>query len=186
MAVELQRRRFTVAEYRQMAEAGILDPDEPVELLDGEIVQMSPIGSRHLSAVGRTTRAFFKALGDRAFISTQNPIDTDEFGEPEPDVALLRPSPDDYASAVPTGADVLLLVEVADSSLLKDRQVKLGIYASAGVPEVWIENLVDDMIEVYTDPTPGGYRTVRLARRGESIRPTAFPDVELRVDELLP
>lgn len=186
MAIELQRRRFTVAEYRQMAEAGIIDPAERVELLDGEIVQMSPIGRKHIVAVNRTTRACHEQIGRRAVISTQNPVETDELGEPQPDLTLLRPRADDYLSTGPIASEALLVVEVSDSSLSKDRQIKLRIYAKAGIPEVWIENLVDDVIEVYTDPESNGYRNVRVARRGETVRPTAFPDVELKVDDLLP
>jgi Uma2 family endonuclease len=186
MAVDLKRRRFTVAEYRQMADVGLIQPDERVELLNGEIVEMSPIGSRHAAASMLLSRAFFETIGRRAWINMANPVETDEYGEPQPDLQLLRPRADAYASATPTAPDTLLVVEISDTSLGKDRRVKLPIYARANIPEVWIENLVDDVIEVHTDPTPEGYQTVRVARRGEMVSPGAFPDVILKVDDLLP
>lgn len=186
MALEYKRRRFTVDEYHAMAAAGVLDEDERVELLDGEIVEMSPIGPPHFSAVTRGMRVIPQRFGDRITFTSQNPVVTDPRGEPEPDLVLLRRRADDYYGALPTAADVLLLIEVSDSSLEKDRRIKLPIYARAGIPEVWIEDLVHDTIEMHRDPGPDGYRSVRVARRGERLSPLAFSDVELAVDELLP
>jgi Uma2 family endonuclease len=186
MAVELKRRRFTVEQYHQMAEAGVFHPEERVELIDGEIIEMAAIGRGHATAHRRSVRSFHRLVGERALIDSQDPVVIGEFGEPQPDVVLLRPCPDDYLSAHPTPADVLLVVEIGDSSLDYDRRVKLPMYAKAGIPEAWIENLVDDVVEVCTEPGPDGYRTVRVARGGETVRPTAFPAVEIPVDVLLP
>ena len=185
MAVQFRRRRFTVAQYHQITEAGLLREDDRVELIDGEIVESTPIGRRHAAAVVRLTRACYESTGRRAVISPQNPVELDQYGEPQPDLLLLRPRADDYAGAQPTAADVLLLVEVADSSLDYDRQVKLPMYARANIPEVWVEDLVHDVVEVHRDPAPEGHRSVRLVRRGEAIRPSAFPDVEIPVDAIL-
>jgi Uma2 family endonuclease len=168
-----------------MVEAGLLREDDRVELIDGEVLEMTPIGRRHAAAVVRLTRVCHETIGRFAVISPQNPVVIDQYGEPQPDLMLLRPRVDDYAAAQPTAADVLLAVEVADSSLEYDRQVKLPIYARAEIPEVWIEDLVHDAVEVRRDPGPSGYRAVRVARRGETIRPLAFPDVEIAVDAVL-
>jgi Uma2 family endonuclease len=186
MAVELKRRRFTVDEYHLMGDAGVFHPGERVELIDGAIVDMTPIGRRHATAHRRSVRSFHRLVGERALIDSQDPVVIGEFGEPQPDVVLLRPRPDDYLSAHPMPADVLLVVEIVDSSLEYDRRVKLPMYAKAGIPEAWVENLIDGVVEVCTEPGPDGYRTVRVARRGETVRPTAFPDVEIPVAELLP
>src|SRR5688500_8164381 len=124
------RRRFTVDEYYQMALAGILTEDDRVELIDGEIVEMSPIGDRRVASVNRCNRSFSRAVGDRALVSIQNPIDLDPYNEPESDVALLRPRADDYAGGKPQPADVLLLIEVADTSVDYDRKTKLPHYAA--------------------------------------------------------
>jgi Uma2 family endonuclease len=185
MAVQFRRRRFTVAQYHHMAETGLLSEDDRVELIDGEVVELTPIGRRHAAAVVRLTRACYESIGRRAVISPQNPVELDQHGEPQPDLLLLRPRADDYAAAQPTASDVLLLVEVADSSLEYDRQVKLPLYARANIPEVWVEDLVHDVVEVHRDPGPEGYRSVRLVRRGETIQPLAFPDVDIPVDAIL-
>lgn len=132
MAVQVQRRLFTVSEYYRMAEAGILGEDDRVELLEGEIVQMAPIGSNHRGTVDFLANSLVSRLGARAIVRTQNPIRLDDFSEPQPDVALLHPRADFYRRSHPTPADVLLLVEVADSSVAFDRQVKLPLYCPSG------------------------------------------------------
>ena len=185
MAIQLTRRRFTTADYHRMAEAGVLGEDDRVELIDGEIVEMSPIGGRHLAVVNRLTRHFVRGVGDAAIVSVQNPVHLGERSEPEPDLALLRPRADDYASGLPGTADILLIVEVADSSLEYDRQVKAPLYARGGIPELWIVDLVGDNVAVYRDPAPAGYGTTRVARRGETISPSAFAELTIAVDEIL-
>ena len=185
MAVQLTHYRFTRADYHRMAEAGILTEDSPVELIEGEILEMSPIGRRHKACVDRRNRIFSRTLGDAAIVRVQSSIVLGERSEPEPDVVLLRPRADFYADADETPEDVLLVVEVADSSEVYDRQTKAPLYARYGIPELWIANLNRDQIVVYGDPTPEGYATTRVARRGESISPLAFLELTIAVDGVL-
>jgi Uma2 family endonuclease len=186
MAAVLERWRFTVDDYRRLAEVGILTEDDRVELLDGEIVRMSPIGDRHMAAVNRCNRVFSRAAGERVVVSVQNPVDLDPYNEPQPDVALLCPRDDDYARGKPGPADILLVVEVADTSLAYDRQTKLPRYAATGVREAWLLDLEADALEVHREPRPDGYALIRRYRRGERVRAAALPDVEVAVDDLLP
>lgn len=181
----LERRRFDVDEYYRLARAGILQEDDRVQLLDGELVEMPAVGSRHLSSVGRLNRLMVRALGDRAFVSVQGPIRLDRFSEPEPDVALLRPRADDYGGAIPEPEDTLLVIEVAASSLPIDRKVKLPLYAAAGIPEVWIVDLERNTVEVHRNPRASGYEIQTTITSG-TLSPSAFPEVELEVMEILP
>ena len=186
MAIVLKTHRFTVDEYHRMGEVGIFSEDDRVELLAGEIVEMSPIGPLHASTVGRLTALFSAQLGREAIVWIQNPLLLGaEDSEPQPDVALLRPHPDFYARAHPEAQDVYLVIEVADTSLVTDREVKLPIYARAGVPEVWLLDVVTQRLEVHRRPTPDGYQDVHSFRRGESVAPQAFPHLVLTVDTLL-
>jgi Uma2 family endonuclease len=170
-----------------MAEAGILDEDERVELLEGRIVTMSPIGSRHFDVVNRLNRLFSRTLDVPALVSVQNPVRLGEEAEPEPDVALLR-SRDDYAERLPTAEDVLLLVEVADTSLAADRSEKLPLYARCGVAEVWLVAVGsgENYIEVCRDPSPEeGYGFHQRHRRGETLTPAALPEAAASVGDVL-
>ena len=185
MAEPITRRRFTVDEYHRMAEAGILDEDDRVELLDGEIVEMTPIGPRHAGGVKRLNRLFTARLGERAIVDVQNPVVLDPHWEPQPDLTLLRPREDFYTGSHPRPEDVLLVVEVGETSLERDRGLKLAAYARARVPEVWWLDLPGEALEVCRDPAPDGYRDVRRLGRGERVAPVAFPDLELTADELL-
>jgi Uma2 family endonuclease len=185
MAVGLTRRRFTVADYYQMAEAGVFRPGERVELIEGEIVEMTPIGRRHAAVVDRSANGFSRRLGERTIVRVQGPVRLDDGTEPQPDIALLRPKSDYYDSGIPTAADVFLVVEVADSSVEYDRRVKTPLYARAGVPEVWLALIEADHVEVHREPGPTGYRVVRSVRRGESLSPGAFPELVLDVAALL-
>jgi Uma2 family endonuclease len=185
MRMEISRKRFTVDDYYRMADAGILAPGDRVELIDGEIIQMSPIGVRQLGCVNATNAVFFDAFKGRAVISGQNPVQLSDFTEPQPDIALLKPRKDFYRGKHPEAADALLVVEVSDTTLAYDRDVKLSYYASAGVPEVWIEDLNGDRILVYRNPLDGVYQ-VRLTRsRDESISVQAFPDIVFTVSDFL-
>ena len=181
-----ERRRFTVAEYYAMADAGILTEKDRVELLDGEIVLMAPIGNRHQSSVDGHGEMFTLRLQGRANVRIQGPVRLDDDNEPEPDVTLLRRRDDYYATGHPGPDDVLLLIEVADSTLDFDRNVKLPLYARAGIPEVWIVNLQDRRVESYTDPTEDGYATVRYFEAGSSVAPLHFPDIALEVERIIP
>src|SRR2546425_9806497 len=184
MLVQAQHR-FSVTDYYRMAETGVLKPGDRVELLDGKIIDMSPIGPLHSGAVNRLIRLFGKMAGGRWLVSAQNPVHLDEFSEPQPDLMLLKPAADDYTSRHPHPDDVLLLVEVADTTLAFDREEKLPIYARAGISEVWILNLPARQIEIYREPHFAGYASNLIVKPGEKASPLAFPEVELPVSELL-
>jgi len=186
MGVVLNTRRFTIDEYYRMGEAGILSEDDRVELIQGEIVEMPPIGSQHAGTVGRHTSLFSSHLGDRVIVWVQNPLRLRSVeSEFQPDVVLLHPRADFYTKSHPGAEDVYLVIEVADTSLEKDRHVKLPLYAKAGVREVWIVDLNADRVEVYRGPTADGYREARVHSRGESLTIEAFPDLALSVGDLL-
>ncbi len=185
MAVDPKRYRFTRADYHRMAQTGILKPAARVELIDGDIVEMSPIGRRHNSRVDWCSRTFIQRLGGATIVRVQGSIVLDDNGEPEPDLVLLRPRDDFYASVDATPADVLLIVEVADSSETYDRRTKAPLYGRNGIPELWIVDLNRDRITRYLDPSPNGYATTQVFRRGESLGPLAFPNLMLPVDDIL-
>ena len=186
MGMVIALRRFTVDEYRRMAEAGILDEDDRVELLDGQIVQMTPIGPPHRACVNRLNHLLAPLqTSNRATVSVQNAIVLDQHDAPEPDVAVLRYRADGYVTPGPGPADTLLIIEVADSSLEHDRRDKLPRYAAAGIRETWLVNLPGEVVEMHRHPQEGQYRDIRTARRGETISPAAFPDLALRVDDVL-
>ncbi|WP_117237315.1 Uma2 family endonuclease [Thermus sediminis] len=185
MRAVVRRRPFTAKEYHRLLEAGILREDDRVELIEGEILEMSPIGSRHLAAVNRIARLFFQRFGDRAIVSVQNPIHLDPRSEPQPDLTLLKPNPSDYAEALPTPQEVLLLVEVMDTSQAYDREVKLPLYARAGIPEVWLLDLEARRLEVYRKPTPEGFAEARALGPEETVAPLSFPEARLPVAHLL-
>jgi Uma2 family endonuclease len=186
MGVEVTKRLFTVDEYYRMAEAGILGSEDRVELIDGEIIQMSPIGHRHVGCVNRATRLFIESLGRRAVVSPQNPVLLSMWTEPQSDLTVLKQRDDCYDSKKPEYADALLVIEIAETSLSYDRDVKVPHYAAAAIPEVWIEDLIHDQLLVYRDPGEHGYRHSLTLRRGDSISPIAFPDVTFNVGDLLP
>jgi len=168
-----------------MAKAGILTEDDRVELIDGEIVEMAPISDRHAGTVNRINTLFVRSFANEAITAVQNPVWLDEHSEPQPDVALLRYRSDFYASAHPTPADVLLLVEVAETTVASDRQVKIPLYARSGIPEVWLVDLDQSTITVYREPSAGGYGTVLTLRRGEQLAPLAFPDRPVAAADIL-
>jgi len=185
MAVQVLRRRFNVEEYYLMAKAGILSEDDRVELIDGEIVEMPPIGSPHAPTVMRLIQLLSQQVGSRALVNVQNPVRLGEHSEPQPDIALLRPRDDFYAAAHPGPQDVLLLIEIADTSIDYDREVKSPLYARAGIPEYWLVDLAGQRIEVYRDPAAGEYRQLRLVRRGERLAPEALPSLEMSSSDIL-
>ena len=185
MGMPLTEHRFTVDEYHRMGDAGIFHDDDRVELIDGRIVEMSPIGGRHVACVIRLTNALAPLVGARGLVSGQNPLVLGRRSEPVPDVVVLRRRDDLSGAWLPAREDALLVIEVAETSLRYDRETKIGLYAEAGVPEVWLVNLLGDAVEIYSDPLEGGYRDIRTARRGETIAPLAFPDLRLPVAEIL-
>lgn len=174
------RRRFTVDEYQRMGEAGILAEHERVELIDGEIVTMSPIGPDHGWCLNRLNRAVNRALGDEVYIAVQNPIQLADDWQPQPDLAILQA--DSNQRQTPLPGSILLVIEIADSSLNYDRGVKLPRYAVAGIPESWIFDLNGRRIERHSDPSPDGYRLVAHAGRGESLTSTVLPALTLSAD----
>lgn len=185
MRIETTKKLFTVDEYYKMAEAGILTPQDRVELIDGEIIWMSPIGNRHLGCVNGANDAFNAAFRGKAVVSVQNPLRLSNYTEPEPDVVLLKPRKDAYRRKRPMAEDALLVVEVADTTLKYDRDTKLPRYAAAGIPEVWIENLEADRLRVYREPAGNSYRTRLTFKPEDSVSVLAFPDVSFGVGELL-
>ncbi len=180
------RRKFTVEDYHQMGEAGIFGPEERVELIEGEIIDMAPIGPAHAGLANRLIRLFARHLGERATLCVQNPIALPPRSEPQPDFALLRYREDDYAASLPRPQDVLLLVEIADKSLRYDRRAKAPLYARNAIPEYWIVNLADRAVEVHRDPDPaqGVYRDIQTLAEGR-LAPLHFPDISLDIQELL-
>ena len=184
MSVDVVRRRFTVDEYLHMVQAGILTEDDRVELLDGEIVEMTPIGFPHAGSVAALVRVLVTGVGTRAVVWPQGPIRLSERSLPEPDVTLLRPRPVSYSDAAAVPSDVLLLIEVSDTSLGRARELKLPLYAEAGIIEYWIVDVQGREIEVYTNPSGSRYGSVRRFGRGESVIPLAFPDLRISVDEV--
>jgi Uma2 family endonuclease len=185
MGIEIERRLFDVDEYHRMGEVGILTDEDRVELIDGEILKMSPIGARHMRCVMFLNEAFVRRLDGRAVVSPQNSLRLHRRTEPQPDVVLLRPPLARYARTIPGPNDTLLVVEVADTSQYRDRVVKLPRYAAAGVPGVWIVDLDAAVVDVHREPSPKGYRSSRRAEGGEEVAPEAFPDVTLAVNDVL-
>lgn len=182
----IMARKFTVAEYYRMGEAGIFHPGERVELIEGVIVVMSPIGIRHAASVHRYIQVFSPLVGERLSFQIQNPLRLDDHTEPEPDVMLLRPRPDNYYDSHPGPEDVLLVVEVSETSLNYDRGVKAHLYGRHNIPETLVLNLPGDCIEGFTRPGPEGYAQQNIYRRGDTITLASLPDLELAVEELLP
>ena len=178
------KRRFDVDAYYKLAEAGILPNPHRVELIDGEIIDLNAIGSPHAAITTRLTRQFIRAVGDLAIISVQNPLRLDSYNEPEPDLLVLRPRADDYQANHPGAADVLLLIEVSETSLAYDRGRKLALYAKFGVPEVWIVDLAGAALEIYRQPKEGGY-SLTERRTGGSLTPDLVPSVAIDVAALL-
>lgn len=177
------RHRLDVEAYYKMTEAGILTNAHRVELIDGEIIDMPAIGSPHAAITNRLTRLLVPAVEDRAFVSVQNPLRLDAFNEPEPDLMLLRPRADDYRASHPGAPDVLLLIEVSESSLAYDRGIKLALYARFGVPEVWIFDLPGSAVEVYREPLGDDYAHKERLESG-TLAPAYVPGVQIDVASL--
>ena len=180
-----ETRKFTVDEYFRLVEAGVLKPEEKVELMEGEILLMAPTGHRHVAGVTRYARVLINLAANRFSVLIQSTLPLNERSAPEPDLALLKFRDDDYAAGYAGPEDVLLIIEVADSSLNYDREVKAHIYGRAGIPETWVLNLPGDCIERFLGPGPDGYSQHTVLRRGDKVTPAALPDVELAVEELL-
>lgn len=185
VAVDVRlRHRFTVAEYHRMAETGMLASDARVELIEGEIIDMLPIGSPHAGTVGFLGKRLERAAGDYAFVFVQNPIFLDMQNEPQPDLILLRPRADFYRSAHPTPVDVFLLVEVADTTLPYDTQIKLPIYARYGIPEVWLVDLSNRRFITHRSPTAAGFQDVQTLTDLSAVTPLLLPGVAIDLSDV--
>ena len=185
METEVAKKLFTVDEYYRMGEAGIFHPEARLELIEGEIIEMSPVGDRHIACVNRANALFTARLAGKVMVSVQNPVRLSRYTEPQPDILLARPRDDYYAGKRISPGDTLLVVEISDTTVRYDRNRKMPLYAKSGVPEVWIENLQEDVILVYRNPGPETFSTSLVFHRGESLSLTAFPEIVFKVDELL-
>jgi Uma2 family endonuclease len=179
------RYKFTVEEYMRMGEAGVFPPDVRVELIEGEIVDMSPIGDRHAWCVGWLTRTLTLRLEHIALVWAQNPVRLNKRSEPQTDILVLKPRDDFYKDRKPRPEDVLLLIEVSDSTLAFDKRVKVPLYARTGIPEVWIVNLVDESVETFADPSGGAYQTTATFSRDEEVQSRSLAALRLKVSEIL-
>jgi len=185
MSVQTMRLRFSVDDYYRLIELGMLRDVERAEIIEGELVKRMPTGKRHASCVKRLDEFLRDVLGKNVTYSVQDPIRLDEFNEPMPDLALLKRREDFYLEKQPMAEDVLLVVEVSDTTLDYDRNRKIPLYAKAGIPEVWIINLKNGAIEIYTEPREYSYNLVKVSRRGEIILSSILPEISLSVDEIL-
>ncbi|MEC4816575.1 MAG: Uma2 family endonuclease [Scytonema sp. PMC 1069.18] len=184
-------KRFTIAEYHRLAELGFFGEDDRVELIKGEIFQMAAKGTPHSTFNRRLIREILKLIGDRATLQSQDPVVIPSNSEPEPDIAILRNRDDDYLSAHPSATDVLLLIEIADSSLKYDQEIKLPIYAEGGISDYWIFNLVDNCLECYSESYQDlqgnfGYRRKLILLPNESVNLPFFPDLVLDLFKVFP
>jgi Uma2 family endonuclease len=185
MSIQNPKRPISIDDYHRMAADGLFSGADRVELIEGEIVEMTPAGDLHCGGVRRLDDLFTTALGRRVLVDKEHPVRLGDLSEPEPDLALLVRRDDYYASRTPVPADVFLLVEVADSSTGYDRSVKAPLYVRAGIREYWLLDLPAGILEVYRQPRPDGCRDVRRLHRWESVAVEAFPDVQFSVSDLL-
>lgn len=183
--VQVTRHRFTVADYERMCQVGIFSEDERLELVCGEVIQMSPIGERHAACVAILAQLITLRLQRSALVWVQNPLRLDDYSEPQPDLAVLKPRATHYRTSKPTPGDVLVVIEVSDSTLEFDRKVKVPLYAGAGIPEAWLVNLPEERIEVYSDPAGGEYQTVRSYARGRRLQSHTLASLRLSVSKVL-
>jgi Uma2 family endonuclease len=186
MATQSQpRRRFTVDEYHKMGDAGVFTEDDRLELIDGEIIKMSPINIPHAVCVDLLTMLFASHLIGRGIVRVQNPIFIDDINEPQPDLALLKQRDYLHQHQHPGAGDILLVIEVADTTVRLDRHQKIPRYAHAGIPEAWIVNITRQEVEVYSDPIGAKYRSIQRVGHGGVIILKAMPDVTVAVDDFL-
>lgn len=178
-------KRFRVEDFRKMTEIGILPEESGWEIIDGYLIDKMSIGSNHAGTVNILNRAFTILLGKEAIVSVQNPVHIDDYNEPEPDIALLKPREDFYTKSLPEPKDVLLLVEVSDSTVEYDREIKKTIYAEVGIAEFWLVNLKEDTIECYSQPKNGNYRLAQIFETGETLQSKTIGNLTLKVEEIL-
>ncbi len=179
------RHRFNVGEFQRMGEAGIFDETSRVELVEGEIVEMNPIGSHHAGNLNRLNKLFTGKVGEAAIVAVQNPVHLSEHCQPQPDIALLKPRGDFYSEHHPKPEDVYLLVEVADTSLSHDRDVKVPLYARYGIPEYWIADLANREVLAHSRPEDGKYRLTERVKSGDTLECRSIPNLSMKVGEML-
>ena len=177
------RRKFTVSDYHRMAEAGIFEPDDRVELIDGDIFEMGKIGPQHAGVVNFLNARLVQAAGGRLVLAPQNPVEISRFSEPQPDLSLSLPRADFYRSAHPLAHEVMLVIEVADSTVRWDRYVKMPMYARQGIAEAWLVEIPRRVVTVYRDPGPEGYGSSTEVARG-AVSPLCLPDLSLGIEEI--
>jgi len=185
MSVQYQKRYFSVDDYYRMAEAGLFPIGTRTELIDGEVIEMCAIGNCHAACVDRLSTLLNLFFKGEVIVRVQNPVRLNDFSEPEPDIALLKKRQDFYASGHPTPADVLLIIEVADTSVDFDRRIKLPLYARAGIPEVWVMVLPKEIIEVHSQPMNGKYQKVQRLKRGRRLVSPTVAGLSFNVADLL-
>lgn len=183
--IDEKRYHFTVEEFYHMYEAGIFKDDERVELIEGEIIHMTPVGSWHSAVVDRLTQLFVEHFSAFAIVRIQGPVLLSYLSEPLPDVILMKRKEDYYSSGHPNPDDVFLIVEVSDSTIRYDRKIKVPLYARSGIAEVWIVNLNDDCIEVYRKPSLSDYEEKSIYKRGQKIVPKFYSDTAFLTDNIL-
>jgi len=181
-----QRHAISAQEYLRMGEAGVFAPEARLELIEGEIIEMAPIGSPHAGVVKTLNRLFGRTVGDSAIVSVQDPIIASERSVPQPDLALLKPRADSYMRSHPAAADVLLVVEVADTTRAFDIGTKVPLYARSGIAEAWVVDVQERVLHVYRDPGAGGYRTSLTLKGDESISLLALPALVFPIAQLFP
>lgn len=185
LLTDARLKRFTVEDYHRMGDAGILGEDDRVELIEGEIIQMSPIGDAHVGCVNFLTDFLTGRLRGRFTVSIQNPVRLEKHSEPQPDVSLLRKRNGLNGRHVPIAAETIAVFEVSDTTLKYDRDIKLPLYAAANIPEAWIIDLQGQAIERHNQPVEGSYQSIARAVRGEGLRSTVAPELTLSVDDVL-
>lgn len=184
MTVQILTHKFTTQQYHLMHEVGVFEHGDRLELIKGEIKKMSPIGRKHVACVLRLAKLFEKKFQDQIIVSSQNPVLLDNGSEPQPDLAILKPRKDFYEENLPTSSDVLLIIEVADSTISYDREVKAPLYAAAGIPEMWLFDINRKAIEGYSLPSASGYRQINHYEPNDTLSMLAFPDVIFHWEEL--
>ncbi len=175
---------LTVDDYHRMGEAGILGEDDRVELIDGKLIEMAPIGSNHASEVMRLNMLLSAAVAGHAIVSPQNPVRMGAHSEPQPDITVLRFRDDFYRASHPQPEDVLLLIEIADTTIRYDREIKIPLYARHGIPEVWLIDLQLERVEIYLQPSSDGYRQILRPAKNERIALSLLPDVSVLIADL--
>lgn len=178
-------KRFTVEEFRKMTEVGILPEESGWEIIDGYLIDKMSIGSNHAGTVNLLTQKLIIMVAGKAAVAVQNPIRIDDYNAPEPDISLLRPREDFYRKSLPAPQDALLLIEVSDSTVEYDRDIKKTLYAEAGIAEFWLINLKENTVERYSSPKNGSYRLAEILESGETIKAGTIENLELKIDEIL-